>query len=78
MGQRINEVGTIDVTESKNVVFEERVLKNIYIIGSESVSVEYEKRAQEGSITIFKTISIEKFNDIVEDNIWKLIDESND
>lgn len=77
MGQRINEVGSIDVIESKNVVFEERVLKNIYIIGIESVSVEYEKRAKEGSITNFKTISIEKFNDLVEDNIWKLIDESN-
>lgn len=78
MGQRINEVGTIDVIESKNVVFEERVLKNIHIIGTESVSVEYEKRAKEGSITNFKTVSIEKFNDLVEDNIWKLIDESND
>ncbi|MCX4167797.1 hypothetical protein ORY94_07675 [Enterococcus casseliflavus] len=77
MGQHINEVGSIDVIESKNVVFEERVLKNIYIIGTESVSVEYEKRAKEGSITNFKTISIEKFNDLVEDNIWKLIDESN-
>lgn len=78
MGQRINVAGTINVIGSKNVVFEERVLKNVYILGNESVTVEYEKRAKEGSVTELKTISFEKFEELVEGTIWQLVDESED
>lgn len=74
MSQKINEIGTIILNQEKNVVFQERAIRNITLIGTESVSVEYEKIAKEGSKFFVDTIPYESFNQEVEGFIWNLID----
>lgn len=76
MVQKINETGSVTVTESKDVVFTQRVLRNIFFNGENSVSVEFEKISNSGTKTEFAMIPLERFNSIVENDIWDLIDQS--
>lgn len=74
MAQEINEVGLILVNEYKNVVFTERVLKNIFLDGEKPVLIEFEKKSNAGSKTEIRTIDFEKFHTGVESLIWELVD----
>ncbi|WP_270792291.1 hypothetical protein [Enterococcus casseliflavus] len=76
MAQKINEVGLLLVKETKNVIFKERSLKNIYLNGDDVISVEYEKISDEGTKTEIATISFDNFSSVVENMIWNLIDQS--
>lgn len=77
MSSNINEVGVLNITQEKNVLFTKRDLKNITVIGTESVSIEFEKIAKEGSVILVQTVEYESFKQSVEGLIWEMIDKSN-
>lgn len=77
MSSNINEVGVLNITQEKNVLFTKRDLKNITVIGTESVSIEFEKIAKEGSVILVQTVEYESFKQSVEGLIWEMIDKPN-
>lgn len=76
MAQKINEIGVVVVRENKSVVFTQRRLKNIFFNGEGSVSVEYEKISDSGTTAESEILSLEKFNSLIENYIWDLIDQN--
>lgn len=74
MSSSINEVGVLNIFQEKNVLFTKRDLKNITVIGTESVSIEFEKIAKEGSVILVETVEYETFKQKVEDLIWEMVD----
>lgn len=74
MSSNINEVGVLNIFQEKNVLFTKRDLKNITVIGTESVSIEFEKIAKEGSVILVETVEYETFKQKVEDLIWEMVD----
>ena len=74
MGRKINEIGTLTVTQDKRVVFHERKLRNIYVAENESIFIEYEKVSSEGTIVLVETLPYDEFSKKAEDIVWELLD----
>ncbi|EGP5736468.1 hypothetical protein VSW15_002291 [Enterococcus faecium] len=74
MAQEINEVGTIDVTMKKNVIFTKRKIKNIFISEDDICTIGFMKSSVEGDILETIVIPFSLFHEIAEDTLWKLID----
>lgn len=73
--QEINEVGTLEVTTLKNVVFKSRAIRNISINDSENCYVNVLKSSDDGDLIETISISTDRFNERVASALWELIDE---
>ncbi len=73
--QEINEVGTLEVTTLKNVVFKSRAIRNISINDSENCYVNVLKSSDDGDVVETIAISTDLFNTRVGTILWELIDE---
>lgn len=74
MAQEINQVGTIRKNIEQNVIFNKRVLGNIYVRDGENVLVEYTNMSSDGNVTEAITIPFDLFNK-AEVCLWQAIDE---
>ena len=75
MTQEINEIGSLEVTTVKNVVFKSRTIRNISITDSEKCHVNVLKSSEDGDLIETVTVPTELFNDRVGNILWELIDE---
>lgn len=73
--QEINEVGTLEVTTIKNVVFKSRSIRNISLTDSEKFYVNILKSSDDGELIETVAISASLFNERVGPLLWGLIDE---
>lgn len=76
MSQEINEVGVLKVTSEKNVIFNKRIIRNIYISENEICTIEMCKKSDEGELIQTINIPSSIFLKEIEGIIWKLVDQA--
>lgn len=76
MAQEINQAGIVDVPSSveKQVIFNRRRLKKIYINSEEFVTILFEYEYDEGKIEREINVSYKEFNENAENSLWSLVD----
>ena len=76
MAQTIKKVGTIIAEVEKNVVFNNRELRELKITENENVVVNYVNLSDEGSKGMTAVVPFDLFHEKVEQSLWEAIDEA--
>lgn len=76
MAQTIKKVGTIIAEVEKNVVFNNRELRELKITENENVVVNYVNLSDEGSKEMTAVVPFDLFHEKVEQSLWEAIDEA--
>jgi len=76
MAQTIKKVGTIIAEVEKNVIFNNRELRELKITENENVVVNYVNLSDEGSKEMTAVVPFDLFNEKVEQALWEVIDEA--
>lgn len=78
MGQAINKVGEITVSSIKNVVFTNRIIKDLVVTEGENAVIRYVNQSDEGNEEQVAIVPFDRFNEKAESMLWEVIDESLD
>lgn len=76
LAQEINQVGTITTTFEKSVIFKSRQIRDLTVTENENVTVRYNNISDDGEKQEMIVIPFQTFSLLVEESIWKLIDET--
>lgn len=74
MAQKINEVGSIMVPTTKNVVFKERRINSIIITKEGFCTINITKISDDGEVNEIVGIPISDYEEYLEPSIWEVID----
>lgn len=76
MAQEINELGSIMITASKNVIFKKRMIQSIFVNENEDCVINFLRVSDDGEENQVITIPYSRFSESVEGSLWDLIDQS--